>query len=879
MKKLILIDGNSMLFRAYYATAYAGGVTMTTKEGIPTNAVYALANIMTKIINEHKPDYALVAFDTGTPTFRHLKYPEYKAGRKETPQELLDQFSIAKELLRNMGIFTYEKPGFEADDILGSMSKIGSANGLEVEIYSGDRDLLQLISPTVTVCLTKKGVSDLKVMSEEALYEELGIKPTQITDLKGLMGDKSDNIPGVAGVGEKTAIKLLKEYGCVETIVDAEISGKLGEKIKASKEIALLSKELATINVDLPLDFELEQTLYKGANAESLYAFYSKYEMFSLLKKINYFTVNENKVVNEESETQEEVKQTNSNELDYEYVEKVPQEFLKSHLSIAVEVVGGNYHVNKVYGLALCNGFKTYVIRIDNAVNDKDLLDYLKDGSYEKYGFDIKKILIALNRHNVEINNLCYDALLATYLLEPSLKEEPAIIFNYYGISLPLLSNVYAKGQDLEANIIKYLALLASSIYQVKEESLKLLKEHDMLDLYNDIELPVCFVLAKMEKNGVKLDLDLLKKKSEQVQDKLNKLTEEIYALAGEEYNINSPSQTAHILFDVLALPANKKRSTSADELSLLVKFHPIVGKILEYRRYMKLQSTYLQALPTYVLEDGKIHTIYNQALTQTGRLSSREPNLQNITIRDEESKEVRKAFIASEDGWYILSFDYSQIELRVLAHMANEQAMIKAFNDGVDIHTLTAKNLYGVEANQVDSTMRRHAKVINFGIIYGMSDWGLADDLGIGVKQASQFKEKYFASYPGIQDYFKKTLNDANESLVVKTLFNRARKVNELKDRNFNIREFGKRVVMNTPIQGTAADIIKLAMVKVDELLEKNNFKTRMLLQVHDELVFEVPIEELMVIIPLIEKTMEEVVDFQVRLKVEYNYGYDWSK
>ncbi len=879
MKKLILVDGNSMLFRAYYATAYAGGVTMTTKDGIPTNAVYALANIMTKIINEHKPDYALVAFDTGTPTFRHLKFPEYKAGRKETPQELLDQFSIAKELLKDMGVFTYEKPGFEADDILGSMSKLGEKEGLCVEVYSGDRDLLQLISPSVTVCLTKKGVSDLKVMTEEALYEELGIKPKQITDLKGLMGDKSDNIPGVAGVGEKTALKLLKEHGCVENVVEANIAGKLGEKIKANKEIALLSKELATINVDLPLDFGLDATVYNGANTESLYAFYSKYEMFSLLKKLNYFSVNETK--KEElivEEIKEEVKKETA-DLDYEYVEKIPTEFLKSHLSIAVEVVGGNYHVNKVYGLALSNDFKTYVIRIDNAVKDLDLLAYLKDDSYEKYGFDIKKILISLKRHQIEVKNLCYDALLATYLLEPSLKEEPAIIFNYYDISLPLLSNVYAKGQDLEANIVKYLALLAGAIYSVREKSLSLLKEHDMLDLYNNIELPVCFVLAKMEQNGVKVDLDLLKRKSEQVQEKIDKLTNDIYLLAGEEYNINSPSQTAHILFDVLNLPANKKRSTSADELSLLVKFHPIVNKILEYRRYSKLQSTYLQALPTYVLEDGKIHTIYNQALTQTGRLSSREPNLQNITIRDEESKEVRKAFVASEDGWYILSFDYSQIELRVLAHMADEQEMIKAFNSGVDIHTLTAKNIYGVSENEIDSTLRRHAKVINFGIIYGMSDWGLADDLGIGVKQAAQFKEKYFAAFPGIQKYFKNTLDDANETLQVKTLFNRVRKVNELKDRNYNIREFGKRVVMNTPIQGTAADIIKLAMIKVDKVLEENNFQTRMLLQVHDELVFEVPIEELMVIIPLIEKTMEEIVDFKVRLKVEYNYGYDWSK
>lgn len=859
MKKFILIDGNSLLFRAYYATAYAGGVTMTTKDGIPTNAVYAFANIMNKIIHDYKPDHALVAFDTGTPTFRHLKYPEYKAGRKETPQELLDQFKIAKDLLKNLGVFVYEKPGFEADDILGSMSKIASSMGMEVEVFSGDRDLLQLISPNVTVCLTKKGVSEIKRMTKEVLKEELGIEPCQITDLKGLMGDASDNIPGISGVGEKTALKLLAQYQTVENVVEATIPGKLGEKVKNCKEIALISKELATINTELPFDFEFEKTIYNGPDYDGLYEFYSKYEMSSFLKKLTM----------PKKET----------EIEYKFVEKIPVDFLNKDLALSLEVLGGNYHIDKVYGIALSDGVNTYVIRIDKLKEDKNTLNYLKDSNFKKFGLDIKRTIIALSRHQIELKGINFDLLLASYLLEPSLKEEPAVIFNYYDISVPYLSSVYAKGNDLENSVIKYLAILAKSIYEIKDHVLNMLSERNLIDLYENIELPTCFVLTKMENNGIKIDLDLLAKKSKQVQAKIDSLTEEIYALANEKYNINSPAQTAHILFDILNLPANKKRSTSADELSLLIDYHPIISKILEYRRYSKLQNTYLQALPNYVLEDGKIHTIYNQALTQTGRLSSRDPNLQNITVRDEESKEVRKAFIASEDGWYLLSFDYSQIELRVLAHMANATSMINAFNSDIDIHSLTASKLYGIEPSNVNSLMRRHAKVINFGIIYGMSDWGLADDLGISVKEASLFKQRYFEFFPEISGYFKKSLEDAMNKGSVETLFKRTRKVPELKDKNYNIREFGKRIVMNTPIQGTAADIIKLAMIKVDEILTSKNMKTKMLLQIHDELVFEAPIEELMIAIPLIESAMESVVDFKVKLKVEYNYGYNWSK
>ncbi len=854
--KLILVDGNSMLFRAYYATAYSGAL-MRSKDGTVTNAIYALANIMSKIIQDQNPDYVLVAFDTGKPTFRHLQYPEYKAGRKETPPELKSQFALAKELLKNLGIFTYEKDGFEADDIIGTVSKLGESQGMEVQVYSGDRDLLQLISSLTHVCLTKKGVTELKIMTEEVLMEELGLKPDQIRDLKGLMGDASDNIPGIAGVGEKTALKLLTEHKTLENILDADISGKLGEKIKEQKEVAKMSKELATINRDLPVDFAIEDMKYLGPHYDDLTKFYTRYDMHTLLKKIPQVNKKE--------------------EIPYEIVEKIPEECLTKYSSVIVEINGSNYHVDEVIGCAISFGDKSYFINLANLLNDDQLKHYLENEKIVKYGYDIKKEIVALHRYGIEAKGFVFDLLLGAYLLQPSLKEEPAIIYDYFDKSLPYLSQIFQRGKYVLNELAHFSCLEAKYLFDIKDEIVKKMKDEGVDKLFADIELPLAKILAKMEINGITLDLKLLKEKSDLISGKLDEIAKDIYALAGQEYNINSPVQTAKVLFDDLQLPANRKRSTSADELTLLIDRHPIIRKILEYRQYYKLKSVYLDGLPLYVLDDGKIHTIYNQALTQTGRLSSREPNLQNIAVRSAEGKEVRKAFVVEKDGWYLLSFDYSQIELRVLAHMANAKSLIDAFNSGIDVHADTAMKVFGVSKEEVTPKMRRQAKIVNFGIVYGMSDWGLAEELGIDVRSAKEFIRRYFDHYPEIQDYFKNVIEACQNSGYVKTLFGRKRYVNEIKDPNYNIREFGKRIAMNTPIQGTAADVMKMAMIKVDCALKKEKLQTKMLLQVHDELVFEVPYEELMSVIPLIQAALEDFSEFKVKLKAEYHYGYSW--
>lgn len=856
--KMVLVDGNSLLFRAYYATAYTGNIMMTSK-GEATNAVYALSNIITKLVNEVKPDYMLVAFDTDKPTFRHQEYADYKAGRKETPPELISQFPLARELVAKMGVVYYEKAGYEADDIIGTVSKKASEAGMEVLVYSGDRDLLQLIDNNVTVYLTKKGITDLKVMTPEALDEELGITPSQITDLKGLMGDSSDNIPGIAGVGEKTALKLLKEYHTVEKVVEADIGGKLGEKIKDQKEQALKSKHLATINRDMPFEYDFEHLKYQGPVLPDLADFYLRYEMQSQLKKLQFTPKSEDVKVEE--------------------VNKLPIDAYQKKLAFYLFVKGDNYHRDELIGLGISDGAKNYFLSIDNLKEDEALKAYLSDESKAKSGFDVKRIIVGLRRVGIEVKGFDFDILLATYLLSTSLKEEAAYIFNFYNIQIPFLSSIFVRGKYEMSAAINYAGSVANATHKLEEECLKKVKDLGLDKLLFEIEMPLTSILAEMEINGIKLDLEMLKEKSNLVNQKLASLSKEIYDLAGEEYNIQSPAQTAMILFDKLNLPANRKRSTSADELALLVNYHPIVAKILEHRKYSKLLSVYLEGLPSYVLDDGKVHTIYNQALTQTGRLSSRDPNLQNITIRTTEGREVRKAFIAENDGCYILSFDYSQIELRVLAHMANANSMIEVFNRDGDPHKETASKIFGVPVSEVTDAMRRHAKTVNFGIVYGMSDWGLSDELGIPVGTAKNFIESYYAQYPEIKAYFDKVIEDCRDKGYVKTLYGRIRWVKEINDKNYNLREFGKRVAKNTPIQGTAADIMKIAMIKVYKALKEKEFKTKLLLQVHDELVFEVPYDELNEVIELVSKLMGDFPEFKVKLKSDYHYGFSWYK
>ena len=862
MKKLMLIDGNSLIFRAYYATAYSG-VVMSTSSGVPTNAVYALANMLRSIITHNRPDYCLVAFDTHKPTFRHEKYDNYKAGRKETPSELLTQFPLAKDLLKLFGFNTFELEGYEADDIVGTMARIGSEAGLEVQIYSGDRDLLQLIDENTTVYLTKKGLSELLVMNPQTLYETYGVTPSQIPDLKGLMGDASDNIPGIPGVGEKTAVKLLQEYGTLEKILVAEHKGKLKEKIENGKSLAIMSKEIATIFRDVPFNFTLEDIYYKDIDIHGLKEYYIKYEMRSLLSRLNE--------LNSDNRKEEKI--------DYEVVEKFNNDF-EENSALIVEYSTNNAFNSTIFGFAVSDSKHTIFMYYDDAIKDKEFLKYLKNN--KKIGIDIKKDMSGLRYRKIDINNYTFDLLLAIYLLDPKVSEEPSSLFGYFNIDIPSIEKINKINKNIDASnlpeeLINYACSKAYYLFKVKELVVNKLKEVDMMELYSNIELPLTHVLSKMEVKGVSVNRNILNNQAYDISKKLEIVEEEIYQLANEKFNIKSPNQIAHILFDVLGLPANRKRSTASNELEFLKDKHPIVEKILAYRKYQKLLSNYLVGLQNYIYDDGKLHTIFNQALTQTGRLSSRDPNLQNISIRDEETRNVRKAFVPSDEEAFLLSIDYSQIELRVLASLSNATSMIEAFKNNVDIHTLTASKTYGVSIDDVDSSMRRNAKATNFGIVYGMSDWGLAEQLGISLKDAKNFISKYYETYPEIKTFLNELIAGCEKNGYVKTIMNRIRYVPEIHDNNYNIREFGKRVAMNSPIQGTAADIIKKAMIDVDELLVSNNFKTKMILQIHDELIFEVPVDELMIVIPLIVEKMENAVKMQVPLKVDYDYGTNW--
>ena len=732
MDKITIIDGNSLLFRAYFATAFAGtDKILRNKEGYPTNAMFGLANIITKVLNTETPDYALVAFDTNKPTFRHLEYKDYKAGRAQTPVELIQQFKPAREMLKLMGLFVYEIEGYEADDIIGTTSRMVGED-FDVDIYSADKDLLQLIKENVKVCLTKKGVSDLNVMTIESLKEQMGVTPSQITDLKGLMGDESDNIPGVRGVGEKTAVKLIQEYGCVENIVNASIGGKLGEKISEDKQIALDSKRLATIKTDVPVTYTLEDLKYTGPDSDNLSLFLRKFDMFSLDRKLTGKKV--------------------SSSTSFEIVDKIPSEFLNQDLGLYIDVNGANYHFDTIIGLSLSNANKTYFINRDDILNDKDLINYLCSDKYCKYCFDIKSTICICNRLNIKPNGLVFDLLLGTYLLESLVKDDPIQLFSYYNI---LISDRPKENSEDHNNLIaNYISQIASNTYKLKDIVIGRLEKANQLDLFYNVEIKLSKILANMEMNGVLVDKELFKNKCDELNEKINKLTKEIYQFAGEEFNINSPSQLATILFDKLNLPSNKKRSTSIEELEVLRLFHPIIDKIIEYRKYAKLISVYFGGLQEYIASDNRIHTTYNQSLTQTGRLSSREPNLQNISVRDEEGKEVRKGFIAPENK-LLISFDYSQIELRVLADMANSNSLRQAFINDVDVHKKTASLLFGVDINSVNEVQRRQAKTINFGIVYGMSHFELARDLGIGFNKAKEFIDRYFEMYPEIKTYF----------------------------------------------------------------------------------------------------------------------------
>ena len=861
MEKIILVDGNNLLFRSYYATAYNGNF-MNNSKGFPTNALFGFVNMINKIVAEEKPVYMLVAFDKGK-TFRHEKYTEYKGGRGETPDELKKQFPIAKELLTAMGIKYYEIDNYEADDIIGTFSHMCDNDpNYQGLIISSDKDLLQLISDEVEMKLLKS--KDYIRYNKESFKEEWGIDPIKVVDLKALMGDASDNIPGVKGIGEKTALKLLQTYSSLDGVYESidNISGKLKEKLINDKENAYMSYDLATIYTKVPLEINLEGIKYKECDKEKLISIYEDLEFYSFLIKIK--------------ETKKETT------LAYKIVDNINDVCINIDSAIYLEILGNNYHTSKILGVAIYNKENTYYIPYDVLKQNPNVLN-----EHIKYTYDYKKLYASLKWKGITIDSINFDTMIASYLLEYVIKDDAAYLANNLNYNIPFYDEMYKKLKskniyeetDIDKTALSSI-LKAKFIYETKDKFYKELVEKELLDLFNNIEMPLSKVLAEMELNGVYVDREVLKNMGLEITNQINLLEQDIYTLAGINFNISSPKQLGEVLFEKLNLDHGKKLksgySTSIEVLEKLKNDHPIIDKIIEYRTLTKLYTTYIESLGNYILEDGKIHTIYTQTLTRTGRLSSIEPNLQNIPIRYEYGKLIRKAFVPSENS-IILDGDYSQIELRIMSDMANVDSLIDDFKRGIDIHTKTASDIFHVNENEVTSKMRRIAKAVNFGIIYGISSYGLSENLGITPKEAKMFIDNYFESYPGIKEYMNKTIEKAYNDGYVKTLMGRRRYIEELKNKNVFIKKSGERIALNTPIQGTSADIIKKAMIDISKEFKKRNIKSKMILQVHDELVFDCLKEEVEVVSSIVKDLMENAVKLNVPLKVDLEFGNDW--
>lgn len=865
MEELILIDGNSLLFKAFYATSYTGNY-MVNRNGIPTNGVYGFARMVEKIISTN-PKYVIVAFDYGKKTFRNELLDTYKATRKETPQELVPQFALAREYLTAHNITWYEIEGYEGDDIIGTLVDFGEKNNLKVSVYTGDKDANQLISSQTTIYRTVKGVTELDIYNEQTLLDKYGLKPDQFRDFLGLMGDSSDNIPGIKGVGEKTALKLLHQYGTIEGLQEHqdEIKGKMGEKIRAGMEDALMSKKVATILRDIPIDVDLEKATYQGYDYETLKSFYEKYDMNSLIKSMT-------------------TEAAPKKELKFEIVNHMPE--ITKDSAVYPSIYDTNYHRSIILGYGIYNDKQAYFISYENALKDELFLAYLKDENKKKYGYDIKSAVIGSRWNGIEINGYTFDLSLASYVLEPAIKEELKYVcthFDYEGVQYD--EEVFGKGAKKhipEDDILaSHIVSKAKAIYELKDVVTKELKDKNQYELYENIELPVTRILGEMEFAGTEIDLDVLKEMDTAFDETIEKLANDIYRISGTTFNISSPKQLGQVLFEDLGLKGGKKTktgySTSQDVLEKIIDAHPVVPLVLEYRMLTKLSSTYLKGLQEQVFPDNKIHTIYKQTLTHTGRLSSVDPNLQNIPVRSEEGKLIRKAFV-SHNG-YLVSFDYSQIELRILAHMAHVTNLIDAFNQGKDIHRHTAALVFGVKDEEVTPQMRSQAKAVNFGIIYGMSEFRLSKDIGMSISEARDFINKYFETYPEVKTYMDEVVETCKKQGYVSTLLNRKRYIPTINDKNFMVRQQAQRYAMNTPIQGTGADILKLAMIEVDKALKEKNLKSQMILQVHDELIFDVFEDELEEVMSLVKEKMENCIKMDVPLIVEGNYAKNWCE
>ena len=875
MDKIILLDGNSLSYRAFYAMP-----ALKNKKGLYTNSVYGFTLMLERILEDTKPKYALVAFDKGKETFRHKSYEAYKGTRDKTPTELVEQFGYVRELIESYGIKYEEHLDYEADDIIGSYAKMAEKAGLEVIIVSGDKDLTQLASDNITVYYTKRGVTEIDYYTPEFINEKYGLTPQQIIDMKGLMGDKSDNIPGIPGVGEKTAIKLLTEYETVENVLENidNISGKkLKERLTEGKEDAILSKKLATIFTDVPVDNKIEDLTFKE-DREKKKELFEKLEFVSFLRKLSQ----ENSAADEsETETKEEkIKK----DIEIQIADKDTKlNFKKS--SLHIECYTEDYQNSDVLGVSVYVGDTAYIFSEENFFDNKYAIEYLQSQE-EKTVYDIKKIIYIAKKNNKKINGDVFDIKIANYLIDVTSKSEiDKIVFNYLGEIISSNEEIYGKGAKrslpTQEVLNSYIAKIAASILEVKPLMIKRLGEENMLDLYKNIEIKVARVLANMEFEGIHVSKKALDEMSHEFDERIKVLEGSIYTLAGSEFNIASPKQLGVVLFEDLGLPVVKKTktgySTAVEVLEQLQYKHDIIPLIMEYRTLTKLNSTYAKGLVKDITREGKIHTRYEQTLTQTGRLSSVNPNLQNIPTRIEEGKKIRKAFIPASNDRVILSIDYSQIELRVLAHIAQDKGMIDAFKHDVDIHTKTASDVNGVPLDEVTPTMRREAKAVNFGIVYGISDFGLSNNLGITRKRAKEFIEKYLETFKGVDKYMTDIVEFAKEHGYVETLYNRRRSLPEINAKNKIIANLNARIAMNTPIQGTAADIIKIAMISAYNYIEESKVDAKLLLQVHDELIFDVSKDILEEFTDKMVAIMEEAANLDVKLKAEASSGPSW--
>ena len=841
MKKVVLVDGNNLMFRSYFATLYSGS-TLRNKKGFPTNAIYGFVNMINKIIYEEKPMYIAVAFDIGK-TFRHEKYDYYKGKRDNTPDELKEQFPIAKQILTAMNIKYFELQGYEADDIIGTFSKkCEQDDDFKALIVSSDKDLLQLITDQTEVKLLK--TKDYIRMDYKTFYDTYGIEPIKMIDLKALMGDASDNIPGVKGIGEKTALKLLTTYGSLSSIYEHidEIKGSVKDKLIQDKDNAYMSYDIATIYKDVPLNVELEELAYIPKDKNELYKIYNELEFYSLIKESNNKEENSNNTEN------------------INYINKSKQEINDDIISLYIDLDNNNYHNANILGFAIYNNSISSYIPY---TKDTDLSFLNK----KIYTYDYKRLYVSLKKNNLTIPTCLFDTMIGAYLVNYNIKDDISYLAKQMGYEI---DNSSKENSEIDK---------AKFVYDTYNTLMDMMQKENVMTLYNDIEFPLVTVLAKMEMNGIKVKKEVLFEMKDEILKRIEEVSQIIYNMAGVEFNISSPKQLGDILFEKLGLPHAKKNKTGySTDISVLEKLrdYPIVEYIIEYRTLYKLYTTYIEGILNSISSDGKIHTIYTQTVARTGRLSSIEPNLQNIPIRYELGRLIRKAFVPLDNS-ILMSCDYSQIELRVFAHLSKVPELVMAFVNDMDIHTKTAMDIFHVKEEEVTKDMRRKAKAVNFGILYGISSYGLSEDLNIKPKEAKEFINKYFETYPGVKEYMDKEIEEAKKNGYVKTIMNRKRIIEELHSTNHVVRSMGERMALNTPIQGSSADILKMAMIKIDKYFEDNNIKSTMLLQVHDELIFNVIKEEEEEVRKIVSNIMENIIKLDVPLKVSIEEGNNW--